>query len=113
MQQLGEEFLAQVIDQAQRDFGQIIITQKRADALPSNDHDQQQRNAVKQFHCANQRKIVTCLRGFAGQSIDEILEDARHHRLRRRKDNVAGDAGQKKSDKGLEVGQEAEVDAEG
>ena len=65
-QQAGEQLAPQVVDEPQRNPRQIVIAEKKADALPENHDDDQQRYAVGQFHFPDQRESVTRQAALAG-----------------------------------------------
>ncbi|MNY42201.1 hypothetical protein D3C86_1770660 [compost metagenome] len=98
--------------QPQRNPGQEVVAEERAYPLPGGDQHDQDRHGVQQrqvgqpVDAGEQRSL-----GIA-QTVDEVLEDPRHHRLGGGEDHVAEDANQEVADVGLHVGQQAEVDLE-
>ena len=110
LQQLVEQRLAQVVDQAQRNLGQVIVAEEGADAAPDDDQHHQDRHAVHELHAAEQWQRVVGRFHRGAEAVDEILEHGGEHRLRRGEDDEADQADREQGDEGAQVAQEPEVD---
>ncbi len=102
-QQVIEQLHPQVMDQAQRDLGQEVVAQKRSQALPGSDDDDQRRHRVQQVQVAQVRDVGKQRGIRVGQAVDEILEDVAQHWLGRCKDQKAQDTQQEHADVGSDI----------
>ena len=93
-QQLVEQGDPQVMHQPQGNLGEEEVAEERAQPLPGSDQDDQQRHRVDQVQVAQPGPlhIRKQCRVRIGEAVDEILEDARQHRLGRREDQETDDA---------------------
>ncbi|MNF96086.1 hypothetical protein D3C84_788640 [compost metagenome] len=94
-QQLVEQFDAQIMHQAQRDPGQVVVPQERPQALPGSDQDDQQRHGHQQFQVLQVRHIGEKYRIGIAQAVDEILENSGQHGLGGREYHEAHDTQRK------------------
>ncbi|MNF48401.1 hypothetical protein D3C84_296380 [compost metagenome] len=109
-QQFVEQLDAQVMHQPQRHPRQVVVTQKRAKALPCGDQDDQQRHGHQQLQILQVGDRGEEHRFRVTQAIDEILENSGQHRLRRGKDHEAHDTQHEKTDVGFYVPQQPKID---
>ena len=109
-QQVVEQLDPQIVDQAQRNLGQEVVTQERAKTLPRRDQDDQQRNRLQQAQVSQVGNRGEQHRIRIGQAIHEVLEDVAQHRLGGSKDKEADDAQQKQTDIRPDITEEAQID---
>jgi hypothetical protein len=81
-EQTVEELTPQIVDQGERNPGQIIAAEEGANPLPADDHDQQQGHGVDQGQGAEQRECDLSGAGRRVEAIDEVFQNGGHHRLR-------------------------------
>ncbi|MNV81752.1 hypothetical protein D3C71_1754350 [compost metagenome] len=109
-QQLVEQLDPQVVHQAQRNLGQEVVAEKRTQALPRSDQDDQQRHRLQQLQVTQVGHGWEQHRLRIAQAIDEILEDPGQHGLGRGEDHETDDAQQENADIGFHIAQQPEVD---
>ena len=109
-QQILEKRQSQVMDQPKGNPRQVIVAEVRTDALPEDDHDQQQRNPVGQIEVADHRNVMECRGVWIGESVDEEFQHAGLHRLGRGKDHESQKTNGKCAYERAQVAEEPEVD---
>ncbi|MNE04297.1 hypothetical protein D3C80_968220 [compost metagenome] len=109
-QKLVEQLQAQVMHQPQGNLGQEVVAQKRAQALPGGDQDDQQRHRLQQLQVPQVGDVGEQHRFGVAQPIDKIFEDAGQHGLSRREDYETDDAEQKDADIGFHITEQPKID---
>ncbi|MCY1498266.1 hypothetical protein D9M68_322500 [compost metagenome] len=110
LQQAVEQRQSQVMDQPQGNLGQEVVAQVRTQPLPGRDQHDQQRHRLEQLEVPQVGNIGKQDRVRIAQAIDEILEDARQHRLGGGEDDVADDADQEQAGVGSDIAQQTKID---
>jgi hypothetical protein len=109
-QQAVEQRPAQGVDHTHRDFGDEVVAEVGADALPDGDQHQHQRHRVQHFHAADKSDTRQHRAFGMDQAVDEEFQQGRLHRLCRRDEEIAENTDCECADEGPDIAQQPTID---